>query len=129
MAGQAREVDGELDSADVPRFLADSMLGRLARYLRFLGYDTAYEADIPDSEFVLWARRERRILLTRDRALVKERRPQAFVVLESDTPLEQLRGLARRFGLELREPSRRRRTLCNELLELATDAQVLTDLS
>lgn len=53
-----------------PRFLCDAMLGSLARWLRFLGFDTAFAGpDLDDSEVARLARRERRWLLTRDRPL------------------------------------------------------------
>ncbi|EQD45724.1 protein containing DUF82 [mine drainage metagenome] len=53
------------------RLLADEMLGRLARYLRFVGCDTAYARDRTDDEIVRWAATEGRFLLTRDRALAR----------------------------------------------------------
>ena len=53
----------------VLRLLADGMLGRLARWLRLLGYDTAYENDADDLYLARRARAEDRILLTRDRAV------------------------------------------------------------
>ena len=50
-----------------PRFAADAMLGRLARWLRVLGFDTAYDSAIADPELVRMAAIEERVLLTRDR--------------------------------------------------------------
>ena len=46
-----------------PLFFADAMLGKLARWLRMLGYDTAYQRDITDSDLVSWGLREDRWLL------------------------------------------------------------------
>jgi len=57
-----------------PRFIADCMLGKLARWLRVLGYDAAYERRISDDDLVRRARSEGRILLTRDTRLVRRRR-------------------------------------------------------
>src|SRR5579883_2502967 len=47
-------------------FLADRMLGRLARWLRIMGHDTAYERALPDDDLIEQALREDRWLLTRD---------------------------------------------------------------
>jgi len=73
-----------------PRFLADAMLGRLARWLRVLGYDTAYDAAAPDPELVRRTAEEGRVLLTRDRHLLRELRPARALELQRDAPLEQL---------------------------------------
>ncbi len=55
------------------RFIADAMLGRLARWLRMLGYDTAYEKFIEDEVLIERAFREGRWLLTRDRCLTQRK--------------------------------------------------------
>src|SRR5512136_997661 len=85
-----------------PRFAADAMVGRLARYLRFLGYDTAYRPDVDDAELVRRAREETRIVLTRDRALVRERKASPALVLQSESALGQLREVVERWGLDWR---------------------------
>ncbi|MCI4329635.1 MAG: Mut7-C RNAse domain-containing protein [Thermoplasmata archaeon] len=78
-----------------PRWLADAMLGKLARYLRFLGHDTAYVRDLPERELATLARSEGRTLLTRDRSLAG-RAPSSLLLHESDLP-GQLREVARAF--------------------------------
>jgi len=100
-----------------PRFLVDVMLGRLARWLRFLGYDTAYEADASDPELVRRSLAEGRLLLTRDRRLL-ERYPhvEAFRV-ESDDPLRQLRQIVDALGLRRTAGSPPRCTACNGALQ------------
>lgn len=82
-----------------PRFLADVMLGGLARWLRALGYDTAWEAEIADDELVRRGLEERRMILTRDTRLVEEWWLDALVRVSAEAPLEQLREVADRFGL------------------------------
>ncbi len=57
----------------VPRFIADVHLGGLAHLLRMSGFDTLYETDFDDSEIAAIAAREGRIVLTRDRELLKRR--------------------------------------------------------
>lgn len=54
-----------------PKFIADVHLGKLARYLRLLGFDTVYERDLDDAAIASRARAEHRIVLTRDRGLLK----------------------------------------------------------
>jgi uncharacterized protein len=55
----------------LPSFLADAMLGDIARKLRILGYDTTYIKDTSDSCVLQAALKEKRILLTRDKELFK----------------------------------------------------------
>jgi hypothetical protein len=57
----------------VIRFVADSHLGGLARLLRLAGFDTLYRNDFRDREIADIARHEQRIVLTRDRDLLKQR--------------------------------------------------------
>jgi uncharacterized protein with PIN domain len=96
-----------------PRFLADAMLGRLARWLRVIGADTVWEPDIADAAVARRAYEEDRIVLTRDRSLPEEWRLPRVLLLESDAPLEQLRQVADRYGLEWRGRLFRRCSLCN----------------
>ena len=58
---------------ETPMLLADAMLGRLAKWLRLLGYDTAYASSLPDHRIAARARAEGRIVLTRDRELTKRK--------------------------------------------------------
>ncbi len=108
-----------------PRFLADAMLGRLARWLRVLGYDTRYDPLAPDETLVAWAAAEERVLLTRDRRLLRELRPAAAVEIRSDVPLEQLRQVVAALGLLPPSPPElfTRCLVCNELLEPVPDEE------
>ena len=82
------------------RFLADAMLGRLARWLRAIGCDTAQlPVHTPDAAIVALAHREDRVLLTRDRHLLRELRPVRALAITSDEPLEQLRTVVAAFEL------------------------------
>src|SRR5690606_36570298 len=82
-----------------PRFLADAMLARLARWLRVLGFDTAFEPELLDRELVALAVAEGRILLTRDRQLVEHLRPPRALLVGADAPLAQLREVIASCGL------------------------------
>ena len=74
------------DSAE-PRFVVDAHLGRLAAYLRMLGFDTWYRNDAEDARLAAIAAAERRILLTRDRGLLKRGIVRRGAYLRSDQPL------------------------------------------
>ena len=79
------------------KFLCDHMLGTLARWLRFLGYDTAYPKTLSDNELKALAAAEGRVLLTRDRELSARVSDGMFLV--SDDPDEQLLAVVQRFRL------------------------------
>jgi uncharacterized protein with PIN domain len=70
--------------ASAPPLLLDAMLGRLARWLRLMGYDAAFLADTPDIDLVRLARAESRLLLTRDRELAARRGVQALFIESQD---------------------------------------------
>jgi hypothetical protein len=78
-------------------FLCDAMLGRLARWLRLLGYDTVY-SNARDHELARQARAEARILLTRDSQLSERRGIQTLLILSDDLD-DQLRQVIQAFGL------------------------------
>ncbi|MFQ5593361.1 MAG: Mut7-C RNAse domain-containing protein [Anaerolineae bacterium] len=79
------------------RFLCDAMLGRLATWLRLLGYDTAY-SDASDHELARQARAGDRILLTRDLHLAQRRGIRALQIT-SDNLEDQLLQVINRFDL------------------------------
>ena len=99
----------------VPRFIADHMLGSLARWLRMMGYDTVYDKRMDDAAIAKAARADARFILTRDHELSKE--PGAFYV-EKDDLDSQLETVARKFGLRFNE-AMIRCSVCNgELKDL-----------
>jgi uncharacterized protein with PIN domain len=100
-----------------PRFFADAMLGNLARWLRILGFDTAYHASIPDPELVRRSLAEGRHILTRDRALQEEWRVSHCTVLEKDDVEAQLGEVFRRFPIREKIRMFTRCALCNAPLE------------
>jgi uncharacterized protein len=61
-----------------PKFLADAMLGSLARKLRIFGFDTAYFKEGEDAELEAEARRERRVILTSDKLLFAHARAKGL---------------------------------------------------
>ncbi|WP_329137929.1 Mut7-C ubiquitin/RNAse domain-containing protein [Streptomyces sp. NBC_01476] len=84
------------------RFLLDVHLGTLARRLRLLGVDTAYEnEDIGDPALAAMSAAERRVLLSRDRGLLRRRELWAGGYVYSDRPAEQLPDVLSRFAPDL----------------------------
>lgn len=82
-----------------PRFVLDTHLGKLAAQLRMLGFDAVWHGDAADAELARRSREERRILLTRDRGLLKRSEvTHGHYVRETD-PRRQLIALLRRFDL------------------------------
>lgn len=100
-----------------PRFIADAMLGRLARWLRTLGFDTAYDDGIDDEELVRRAIEEGRHILTRDRKLFEEWRVEVGLVVDAAETSEQLAHVVRAFGLVRPVQLFRRCRECNAELE------------
>lgn len=82
-----------------PTFLTDVHLGKLAKYLRMAGFDTLYENHWSDSELVRMALRDRRILLTRDRGLLKNKLVTHGYWVRSDDPGKQISEILERFDL------------------------------
>jgi uncharacterized protein with PIN domain len=108
------------------RFIADAHLGRLARYLRFLGYDTLYRNAWQDVELVAIAQREHRIVLTRDRALLMRREVTHGCFVHPVAPLAQLRQVVERTTLDTSGARPRRCMLCNLPLE-SVDADAVRE--
>ncbi|MDX2931165.1 Mut7-C RNAse domain-containing protein [Streptomyces ipomoeae] len=105
------------------RFLLDVHLGTLARRLRLLGVDAAYEStDIGDPALAARSAAERRVMLSRDRGLLRRRELWAGAFVYSTRPEEQLRDVLDRFAPELRPWSRC--TACNGMLKAATKEEV-----
>jgi len=113
-----------VDLPGSPRFIADTMLGRLATWLRILGYDAEYVRG-EDAALIGRARETGRILLTRDTGLVRRRGVPPHLLVQSDHVSEQLRQVIRTFHLTAAGPQARRCPRCNTVVEPRTKAEVL----
>lgn len=106
----------------VIRFLADNHLSRLARYLRLLGFDTIHDPALDDPDLVQLAVSQHRILLTRDRELLKHGSLTHGYYVRSTDPRSQVVEVARRFHLEERLEPFSRCMVCNgELIPAASN--------
>jgi uncharacterized protein with PIN domain len=100
-----------------PRFVLDNHLGRLAAYLRMLGFDCLYRNDYDDEELAETSQGEERILLSRDRRLLMRKSVTYGYCLRSLDSLEQLTEIIQRFDLISRIAPFHRCLRCNHLLE------------
>jgi uncharacterized protein with PIN domain len=99
------------------RFVLDVHLGRLAAYLRLLGFDASWRNDYGDAILVQLSGAERRILLTRDRELLKRSSVTHGYWIRETQPSKQLVEVVRRFDLFRSAAPFRRCLRCNHLLE------------
>ena len=81
------------------KFVADKMLGRLAKWLRILGQDVTYGPHLSGYGLIRAARREGRIILTRDRT-IRKMNPPEYLTIESDRFREQLKQVVREYRLD-----------------------------
>ena len=109
-----------------PRFILDNHLGRLAAYLRMLGFDCLYRNDYADEEMAVVVQREERILLSRDRRLLMRKVVTHGYCLRSLEPAQQLAEVIERFELSDRIVPFHRCLRCNHPLE-PVDKEIVLD--
>ena len=101
-------------------FLTDATLGRLATWLRLLGYDTDYVAGGDERALLRRAASEQRILLTRNTRLLRRRGLPPHLFIEADDFRSQLRAVVRAFNLDPTAGFLARCSRCNAVLEALT---------
>jgi hypothetical protein len=112
-----------------PRFVLDTHLGKLASYMRMVGFDTLYRNNYEDSELARISHEDRRTLLTKDRGLLKRSMVTHGYCVRETNPRRQLVEVLRRFDLfRLIEPFRRC-IRCNDRIAPVDKAAVLARLS
>lgn len=102
------------------RFICDDNLGKLAKWLRTLGYDTLFFDPIEDGELILKALKDNRVVLSRDTQLsrFKLKLGERLLRIESDKPLEQLKQVVDHFKLKTKKEQLFSHCLiCNQPLE------------
>jgi uncharacterized protein with PIN domain len=109
------------------RFILDSSLGRLARYLRMLGYDAVYLSDVPPRRVLKETLTTGRFLLTRTRELSRRDDIDVFLV-RSDKILEQLSEVNHEFHLQFTVDVMSRCISCNTPLEKVEKSEILESL-
>ncbi len=113
-----------LEPSAEKRFVADAMLGRLARWLRLLGFNCTHDARISDEELVRQGVLEKRIILSRDRRLPEEWGVRDIYLVREEKVRGQLAELLGRFDLAASIRLLSRCSGCNRLLEPARRSEI-----
>jgi len=95
------------------KFVVDCMLGKLAKWLKILGFDTVYLNKAEDRDLLLLARREKRVLLTKDQELLLAAAGLPCLFIESDNWPEQVAQVLDAFRLRNRARPHSRCLACN----------------
>ncbi len=112
------------------RFIADAMMGEVARWLRILGYDTLYNRNYTDYQILRIAEKTGRIIITRDRGLHNRARKRGLksVYVSSHRVEERLAEVAAGAGVRLHaDPDRSRCPECNGPLRRVEDKGLVKD--
>ena len=110
------------------RFVLDSHLGKLARHLRLLGIDTVYRNDFPDHEIIAIAVMEKRVVVTRDIGLLKNKAVRHGSWLWTTDPEAQLKELSRRYPLKKYFSPFKRCLVCNSRIKRIAKAQIISEI-
>ncbi|MCB9459154.1 MAG: Mut7-C ubiquitin/RNAse domain-containing protein [Anaerolineaceae bacterium] len=111
-----------------PRFILDTHLGRLASYLRMLGYDTLYRNDYPDDELAQVSHDEKRILLTRDLGVLKRAIVEYGYYVRTTQPRQRLSEIHARYDLATFAKPYTRCMSCNGLLRDVAKSDIIAQL-
>ncbi|MFH1159580.1 MAG: Mut7-C RNAse domain-containing protein [bacterium] len=103
-------------SLRIPRFILDVHLGKLARYLRMLGFDSIYSSGYSDKDLVGLSISGKRTVLTRDRRMLMNKELERGYWIRSDDTIEQVHEVIHRFDLTGLIHRYSRCTLCNGML-------------
>ena len=110
------------------RFMVDGSLGKLARYLRMLGFDAHWNPDIDDGALIERALADGRIILTRDVELLKRRRVTHGYWLRNEQAAQQLEEILLALDLLGQQRPFSRCMACNGELQAVTDEAALAGL-
>jgi uncharacterized protein len=112
-----QEAPALLSTLAPPRFLADRTVGRLAKWLRILGYDTVYLSQLSPQGLLREGRRQGRILLTRDTRLLRQKDAPPLIFIRDDHFREQVKQVVIECSLTPMELLFSRCSECNQVLE------------
>jgi uncharacterized protein len=112
-----------------PRFILDTHLGRLASYLRMMGFDTLYRNDYSDDELAFVSNVEQRVLLTRDIGLLKRSLVVYGRFMRQTDPRRQIVEVLHHYKLTTEVVPLQRCLKCNGLLQGVEKSQILQYLT
>jgi uncharacterized protein len=110
------------------KFIPDVHLGTLARHLRMIGFDTQYRNDLEDKEIINISVSEHRIILTRDRQMLKNGRVTHGYYVRNTNPGKQLKEIVERFDLKDQFLPFTRCMDCNGTIEKVKKEEVIDQL-
>jgi len=110
------------------KFIVDTMLGKLGRWMLLLGYDVVYFRGTKDEELIELAKRENRILVTRDTHLALEKYPEHSLLIKTIHFWEQLKKIVEEYPLDFSETFLSRCSHCNVELEKLEREAALPEL-
>jgi len=112
----------------VTKFILDVHLGKLAKYLRMIGFDTLYENNYTDPFIIETSISERRIILTRDLGILKNKQVAHGYYIRSTNPKEQLKEVIERFDLRKNIQAITRCMECNGTIKVVEKEKIIDQL-
>ncbi len=112
---------------DSPKFIADCHLGKLAKYLRLMGFDTLFFSHIEDNKLITIANEENRIILTRDRDLSQRKNAHTLLLKPTETKT-QLKTLIDCYDLKEHPAHFSRCIVCNTPLQVIEKEKIIDSL-
>lgn len=116
------------DEPNEPRFILDVHLGKLAKYMRIMGFDTLYQTDYSDDEILKISLDEKRIILTCDLGILRNGMAKWGYYIRSRVSKVQLIEVMDTFSLYEKTNPFSRCTKCNGLVEMVSKAQIIDHL-
>ncbi len=111
-----------------PKFVLDVHLGKLVKYLRMAGFDCLYDPSLNDSEIIHISTLQKRIILTRDKGILKNSKVTHGMFVRATMPTEQFREVISRLQLERFIKPFTRCTACNEPIEQIEKNEIIHQL-
>jgi hypothetical protein len=105
------------------KFIVDNMLGKLAKYLRMMGYDTFFPAPKNAKELIDLSKDENRAILTRNSIFIRDFKPENYLFIKSQSFSDQMLQVIKTYNLEINSDKFFTLCLvCNEpLLDISKD--------